>query len=278
MSLRLIGNRLFQMLFGELAKSIPENSMIALAVPEPLEGLPIGALVTNSHTYFSEQYQIWIASGASARTGEGIVSKNSVAVAVATGSAGRAWTEWLPPLPHAEKETVELASRFVNPLLLMHRSATVDKVLEALPKAELFHFAGHTYSGAGGKGLLLAPHSAGKDAANPEMLTNDRLEKLNLKRARLAVLSSCETAGAAPSSSRLSLARLFLQLGTEWVVATNWNTDSAVSAAFMKVFYGRLTEGDSVSGALRTAADAIRANPVTQHPYYWAVYVGYGPH
>ena len=47
---------------------------------------------------------------------------------------------------------------------------------------------------------------------------------------------------------------------------------------FMKVFYDKLGDGKPVPGALRMAAAAVRANPGTQHPYYWAVFLGYGPH
>lgn len=275
-TLRQSGNRLFRTLFGELANALPDTVNIVLSLPEPLAGMPTGALVRDDGAYLAQRYHIWTESGGRTRNQQ-IVSKNSLALAVATGSTGRVWAEWLPPLPDAEKEAVNVASSFVSPVLLLHGNATVDRVLHALPNVDIFHFAGHTYSGAGGRGLLLTPDSAGEAPANPAMLTNDRLEPLTMK-ARLAVLSSCETAGAGLSFSRLSLARLFLQMGTEWVVATNWNMDSAASATFMDVFYSKLTKGDSVPGALQTAADSVRANPVTQHPYYWAVFVTYGPH
>jgi CHAT domain-containing protein len=247
-----------------------------LFIHDRMLGLPIGVLVTDEGLYFGEQHNLWLASATRQKGLDRGVPKNLTAVTVATAAVARAWSNWLPPLPDTDKEAVSVAAHFARSNVLIGTEATVEQVARALPHAEVFHYAGHSYSSSSGTGLLLAPDS-GSDSSTPALFTSERLEQLNLKHIRLAVLSSCET-DAASSPYRLSLARLFLQAGAEWVVATGWNANSSVSVRLMEIFYDKLSEGNSVPGALRIAAAAVRADPATQHPYYWAVFLSYGPH
>src|SRR5207253_4977616 len=124
---------------GGVAGTIPDDADIVLFLHESMAGIPIAALVADDGSYLSERHNLWLASGALLRKSEVLISRKSAALAVATASAGRTWSEWLPPLPEAEREAVEVAEHFANPTLLTSADATVDAVVRALPKADLFH-------------------------------------------------------------------------------------------------------------------------------------------
>src|SRR5262249_49011590 len=159
-------------------------------LPDPIAGIAVGALVADDGNYLSEHHTIWLASGSRGQTSNVLVSRKSAALAVATPSAGREWSEWLPPLPQAEMEAADVAARFLEPTLLTGGNATVEAVLRVLPHVDIFHYAGHSYSSSTGMGLLLVPESDRKDSSIPAMLGNDRLERISLKRCRLAVLAA----------------------------------------------------------------------------------------
>lgn len=96
--------------------------------------------------------------------------------------------------------------------------------------------------------------------------------------ARLAVLSSCRTAGGrvAPGEGAQGLAGSFLAAGVPSVVATLWPVDDAVAPRFMRRFYAHLAEGAPVAAALAQAQSDLRHEPRWRHPYHWAGYVVIG--
>ena len=93
--------------------------------------------------------------------------------------------------------------------------------------------------------------------------------------ARLAVLSSCESAGGGILSGEgvQGLSSAFLSAGVPAVVATLWPVDDRVTVAFMDRFYRGLADGRSVAASLRRAQMAVRRDPSTRHPFFWAGFV-----
>ena len=93
--------------------------------------------------------------------------------------------------------------------------------------------------------------------------------------ARLAVLSSCESAagGILAGEGVLGLASGFLGAGVPAVVATLWPVDDGATARFVELFYGALEKGRPPALALTDARDALRAEPATAHPFFWAGFV-----
>jgi CHAT domain-containing protein len=94
-------------------------------------------------------------------------------------------------------------------------------------------------------------------------------------RARLAVLSSCESAGGRVVSGEgvLGLSSAFLSAGVPTVVASLWPVSDLATARFMEHFYLAMEEGQSVVAALDAARRATRSEPETNHPFYWAGFV-----
>jgi CHAT domain-containing protein len=97
-------------------------------------------------------------------------------------------------------------------------------------------------------------------------------------RSQLVFLSGCETglgtaglAAAAPGEDFATLSRAFLYAGAGGVAATLWPVADDGAARFAARFYERLA-ADGPAGALAGAQRAMRADPRTAHPYYWAGY------
>lgn len=94
----------------------------------------------------------------------------------------------------------------------------------------------------------------------------------------LVVLSSCSSAGgqALSGEGMLGLTGAFLAAGPRAVVASLWDVDDAVTAQFMKRFYGELEKGATVAGALAATRRTLAAQPATAAPSHWAGFVVVG--
>jgi CHAT domain-containing protein len=104
-----------------------------------------------------------------------------------------------------------------------------------------------------------------------------RIAELSLS-ARLAVLSACETGSGRILSGEgvLGLSSAFLSAGVPTVVASLWPVDDGVTTVLMEKFYAELASGLDPGTALAVAQDAIRADPLTAHPFHWAGFVVVG--
>lgn len=109
---------------------------------------------------------------------------------------------------------------------------------------------------------------------------------LSLK-ARLVVLSACETALAGGASSDVpagddwvGLMQAFIQAGAANVMGTLWRVDDRATARFMTTFYRSLRSGRSESASLAAAQRLAIREAKTADPFYWAPFVmsGAGGH
>jgi CHAT domain-containing protein len=93
--------------------------------------------------------------------------------------------------------------------------------------------------------------------------------------ARLAVLSSCESAGGRVLSGEgvQGLTSAFLSAGVPTVLATLWRIDDRSTVRLITRFYEELASGQTAAGALGAAQESMREDPSTRWPYYWAGFV-----
>ena len=181
-----------------------------------------------------------------------------------------------PPLAQTMREGEAIAARFRAAVLLTGARATLSSLERHRPDAGILHFAGHGFSNAGNGGLLLAPE--GSDAPEAGVLDGKRMAAGNWSRSRLAVLSACST-GTGENRGPVnpeSLVRGILWAGVARVVATRWNVDAENSVRFMDRFYDTLLSGDGVARSLQRAAQLLRENERTRHPYFWAGFQSFG--
>ncbi len=97
-------------------------------------------------------------------------------------------------------------------------------------------------------------------------------------RARLAVLSACETGRGRVGAGEglLGLSWALFRAGCPAVVVSQWKVDSASTTEMMIAFHRRLLAGDSPAEALRAAGLELSKNPKYRHPFYWAPFVVVG--
>jgi CHAT domain-containing protein len=118
---------------------------------------------------------------------------------------------------------------------LSGEEATAEAVAAALPAARTLHLACHAHSDP------QHPWDSAVVMAHDEPLTMRRLQALRL-RARLAVLSACETGH---SSYRLldeaiGMPSALLQAGVAGVIASLWRVSDEATMPLMVAFYDRL--------------------------------------
>src|SRR5262249_1729896 len=156
--------------------------------------VPMQALVNGNSRYLGEQFAVVIARGVGdyqRRSAFPPVNESAKALVVANPALDKQSAHAFPPLPQARREGASIAARVRLPVRLAEEEATMAALERCRPDAEVFHFAGHSFSNAGNGGLLLAPGGDGSLAA--ETLDGNRLAKQNWTRCRLAVLSACSS-------------------------------------------------------------------------------------
>jgi CHAT domain-containing protein len=146
--------------------------------------------------------------------------------------------------------------------------ASETAVRRAAGKYTILHFA--THAEADDREPLASHLRLGADSVadgffHLEEIAEDR------RPTRLAVLSACETLSGRlyQGEGLMGLARAFLAGGAHAVVATQWPIGPA-SADLMGEFHRALAGGNEPGAALRSAKLALRRQPVTAHPFYWA--------
>lgn len=150
-----------------------------------------------------------------------------------------------PPLRFARLEGA-VASRLGPATQLREGDAELNAVLDALPSASVLHLACH------GRADVFDPHASGLVLANDLLLTADRLEGLDLDRARLAFLSACETGvpGAKAPDEVLTLGSAFFAAGVDGVVSSLWQVDDRATLVLVACFYGEETAATDPALAL----------------------------
>lgn len=174
----------------------------------------------------------------------------------------------------AESEVRSLERRYAGVTVRDGRRASAPPDERALAPWSVLHFAAHARAleqSPWESGLLCADSTAQGDGP---WLTARRIAAMRLH-ARLAVLSGCETAGGRVLDGEgvAGLANGFHSAGVGCVVASLWAVDDAATARLFEVFYARLQAGAGVAAALEAGREALRRDPATAHPHWWAGFV-----
>jgi len=169
----------------------------------------------------------------------------------------------------AEEEVRSVAARLPGARVRAGAAATRASFFGEGPGARLLHFATH--------GVFRADNPmASALRLDDGWLAAHEVLGMRLK-ARLAVLSACETGRAriAPGEEILGLARGFLGAGVRALVVSLWRVPDAATARMMERLYDGLASGLAVDEALREAQSAARERG--DHPASWAAFVPLGP-
>lgn len=243
-----------------------------------LHRLPFASLVSPSGKYLLEEFALSYAPSASvlvhatenARRKEGGDDEN--VLSVGDPDFDREENPNLSGLQSAADEARRVAGFYTRPLALVGGGATKDVFLRDFTGASVIHFAGHfianKQSPANSKLLF-----AGGD------LRSSELAAYKLPRAKLVVLSACETGVERydRSEGAIGVARAFLALGAPVVVASGWKVDSEPTRDLMVAFHRKRREQRLTSAeSLRRAQLELLSRRETREPFYWAAFSLFG--
>ena len=258
-----------------IPQGLDSDKQLCFVADKTLHQLAFSSLVSPSGKYLLEDYAISYAPSASVLVlaTENALRKEQVReeslLSVGNPDFDREDNPGLTDLQAAEAEAKAIASDYNNKsLVLLGTEATREKFLRSFMDVEVIHFAGHFVANRqspGNSKLLFA----GGD------LRSHELGAYKLPRARLVVLSACETAFERydKSEGAIGVARTFLALGAPLVVASQWKVDSVPTRDLMIAFHRnrkekRLTTAES----LRRAQLEILSRKETAAPFYWAAF------
>ena len=267
--IRQVGLQLFAWLLAPELRDLPRGTPVLLQTDGWLASIPFGALPIDSTAYVVNRWPVVQLAAALplARPPEEL-DRNTEALLVAVPRAHAPGGPRLPTLSAASQETEDLGSAFLHASLLTGDAATPESILLTMPRARVFHFAGHGWSDGGNGALLLAPGPGG----DSRYLAAHEIAAQDWSRYSLAVLSACltgvgERKGAVNNQS---LVRAFLAAGAHQVVASRWSVNSEATRFLMEAFYRRLLAGAGAPEAMRQAALTVAQQKAWSHPFYWA--------
>ena len=269
--------QLYDWLIAPLADRLDPSRTLVIEPDGAVGTIPVQALMDPALHYLGERFAITVAASLADyqhRAAAGPVESGARALVVADPALGREVTKAFPPLPGTMREGRAIAERFRGSILLSGGEATLSAVERHRAGAEVFHFAGHGFSNAGNGGLLLSPDENGSAG----VLEGTTIAQQDWSRCRLAVLSACSTGTgeARGTVNPESLVRSLLWAGVARVVASRWNMDTQAGVPFMDQLYTSLISGEETPAALQHAAQRLRRDGATSHPYYWAGFQSFG--
>jgi len=278
-SLQRDARQLYDWLIAPVADRLRPGRVHVIEPDGLIGAIPLQALVDTSGRYLGQQFPIVVSRGLMAyqeRSHLKPLTSQSAALVIANPSLGSDLARAFPPLVDAAREAQELLALFTRARVLSGKESTLEALESARGGVEVFHFAGHSISADGDAGLLLSP--SGESDMGGRLLKGSRLLGQNWSHCSLVVLSACST-GTGERNAFVNperLARAFLNAGAGRVIASRWNVDNAATAGFMRRFYQSVLSGAYPSSALREAAETLRKDPATAHPYYWAAFQLFG--
>jgi len=283
----ILSRELYDVLIGPVAERLDPKRKICLIPHKMLFQVPFTALTSprekpllaEHHIFYAPSANVFLLSTREAADKESF-SEESV-LAAGNPLFDPAEFENLADLPAAEIEAQDVSGFYPKSKTLLGKNATKKAFQNAVGENEIIHFAGHYLVNEG------APLSSGlvfaKSGANPKenLLTNAELINAEMPRAKLVILSACQTGveGFSNGEGLIGLSRTFLAAGVPLVVASQWKVDSSATAKLMKNFHRfRRREKLSTVEALRRAQMEMLDSPDEKHrsPYFWAAFAAFG--
>ncbi len=180
-------------------------------------------------------------------------------------------------LPGTKYEITTLSKKVTYPVVLIGKDAVKEKVLLALPGADIIYFATHAVADGRdplNKSFILL---SGKDST--ALLTAKEIQETNL-RASLVVLSACETGlGKAHEGGMIGLARAFEIAGVKNVLMSLWPVSDSKTPKLMMYFFDEMK--NKGNGQVFFPHEAFRRAVLKfrnefPDPLYWAAFSLFG--
>lgn len=266
---------LFERLIRPIAAWLHPDEPVVVVADGELGEVPFVALRDRSRDqYLVQRHVLRFASSLAdaVRIDTATAATTGPALFVADPEFSAAEHPALPRLPRTAAEVQRIAARYPGAIELIDSVATRDTILSLLPRARLFHFAGHAIFDADrpSRSYLVVAARAGK----PGRIGPAALDSLDLRGVRLVVLSACETqrSGTGRRGGFAGLSEAFLTSGADGVVGSLWKVREDLTQALMEEFHTAYRTSGDAAAALRTAQLRLLASPdaARRSPAAWA--------
>jgi|GEM_PF-263679 len=281
---------LYNILLRPVAPLIEPNKQICIVPDKILNRLPYGALISSSTgRYLIEDYlpiyapsaSLFVLCAEEANRKSGLSPEHLLSVG--NPSFDRSAFPDLEDLAAAARESEEIVKFYPSHTLLVGPDAKKKAVLREIERAEVIHLATHydpnPTSPLSSRLALAAESEPGGQASRQKgALLVGEIYRLDLRHARLAVLSACQTWAEdyLNGEGAVGVSRPFLAAGVPVVVSSLWKIDSPATRNMMIEFHRiRKTQKMPSAEALRVAQLGMMrgAETVYRHPYYWASFI-----
>jgi CHAT domain-containing protein/tetratricopeptide (TPR) repeat protein len=284
--LRPLANQLYDILIGPFSKDLDPRKALCIVPDKTLSYVPFTALISStSQRYLVSDFLLLTSPSLNVLVHCTSNVKNQASgidealLAIGNPSFDRNDHPELDDLPAATREATGIAAKYPHAVTLVDKEAIKPAVVKRLPAADVIHFAGHYVSNQREPLLSKLVLAKQKGATNDD-LTIGELLNMRLPRAKLVVLSACETTGRDyyKGEGLVGIARTFLELGVPLVVASQWSVESESTARLMLKFHEFRKTGQSSIEALHNAQLAMLDDQDTtfRDPYYWAAFTPLG--
>lgn len=170
-------------------------------------------------------------------------------------------------LPMAASEVTRASQFYTSATVVTHTTRAI--FLDQAPSFSVVHFAGHVIVNDEQPLRSAMVFDRGDSALESDVLQMHELDERLFGKARLVVLSGCET-GRAPRPT-MSIANALLSQSVPSVVYTSWPVEDEAAEQFAREFHRSIATGRSRADAVRDAQLAVfKTHP--GRPDWWAAF------
>jgi CHAT domain-containing protein len=284
--LRPVSQQLYDTLIKPFGQELDPRKVLCLVPDKTLSYLPFAALISSAtQKYLVDEFVLLTAPSLNVLWHYTLNQKNNASqtteslLVIGNPAFDRREYPGLDDLPAAAREARGIAAMYAGSFPLIGPAAVKPVIEKRLLTADVIHFAGH-YETNQVEPLLSKLVLAKEKSSSDTDLTLRELMNLRKLRAKLVVLSACETSGKDYFNGEglVGIARTFLELEVPLVVASQWSVETESTAKLMLKFHEYRKSGQSSIRALKNAQRAMLSdqNGTFQDPYYWAAFTPLG--
>ena len=279
---RNAAKELYEILIEPIESTLETNKSLCVIADKALFRVPFASLVSpRTDKYLIEDYTLLYAPSATIFVneteiaGQKAAERNETILSVGNPAFSRKEYPELDDLPDAAREAREIALLYDDaPKIFLEKEASKQRIADSLNEADVLHFAGHYVPNSKSPSLSKLLLTSGD-------LTVEEIMQRKLTRARLIILSACETGveGFYNGEGMIGASRAFLASDIPLVIASQWSVDSTATTELMIKFHRfRKRQSLPTIAALRRAQmEMLRGeNPHFRQPFYWAGFLPIG--
>jgi CHAT domain-containing protein len=277
---------LYESLIAPVENFLDKKRKLCIVPDKILNFLPYGSLISpRTEKYLIEDYSLLVAPSSTlfirSTENAGRKARTRAERLLSVGNPGFDQSIYeLPDLSSARAEAQEIRGIYGGGISLIGKDATKKSLLKEIEQSNVVHLAMHYVPDERSpmlSRLILARSSASKDEADSTLALHE-VYRLKLSKARLVVLSACQTNAEQyyDGEGSIGLSHAFESVGVPLVVSSLWQVNSDTTANLMVRFhYLRKMGGESTVDALRKAQIEMLhgSDKRLHHPYYWAAFI-----